>query len=172
MKKTNRWTAVAVAVGLMLAVAIPAGAKVERHQSTDYVISVETVNGNAAFRHTFYLSHDPCTDTFTGYGVNHYHGNSNETLSNIELAGDTLSFRADYDIISYYWEPGFDLNNDGSFAWVGGSAGGVNTATGTWSSTQNHYKNHGQYVAQSIGEDGPDAQSCVGMPVVSKSHSR
>jgi hypothetical protein len=168
---SDRWAILAVSVGLMLAVALPAGAKVERYQYTDYTINVTSVNGNTAYIHTFYLTHNPCTDVVTGYGVNHYHGDSNETLSNIQFDGDKLSFRADYDINNYYWEPGFILNADGTFTWDGGSAGGVDTATGTWESTQTDYKNHGQYVAQSINGHGPDAHSCIGMPVVSKGHS-
>ena len=162
------WGVLGLAMGLFLAVSIPAGAAVERYQFTDYTIEVETVNGSSAFTHTFYLTHNPCTDTFSGYGVNHYHSNTNETLSNITMNGNTISFRANYDFNTYYWEPGFTLNEGGSFTWAGTTAGEVNTATGKWSSSQTSY-NHGEYVAESIDDYGPDARSCIGKPIVSKS---
>lgn len=39
---------------------------------------------------------------------------------------------------------------------------------GTGSIAQTSY-NHGEYVAESIDDYGPDAHSCIGKPVVSKS---
>lgn len=160
------WGIVGLVFGLFLAMSFPVGAAVERYQFTDYTINVDSVIGVDAYDHVFNIRYNPCTDTYSGTGYSVYHKGS-ETLSNVMMSNDTLSFQADYDFAVYTWYPSFTLNSVGSLTFVDGyGSDNVNAATGTWSSSQTSY-NHGEYVAESIDEYGPDARSCIGMPIVS-----
>lgn len=168
------WGALGLALGLFMAMAIPAGAAVERYQFTDYTINVDSVNNNASYTHTFEISLDnPCTDSYSGTGS--YvgpEGSWDETLSDFSMNGDTLSFKAVYQGTvnpGYTWYPSFTLNEDGSLTFVDDHGpDNVWGATGDYTVSQTSY-NHGEYVAESIDDYGPDADSCIGMPIVSKS---
>ena len=147
-----------------------AGGGVERYQFIGYTINVATVNGNASYAHTLYVSLDnPCDGTYSGDGTRL--SGATETLSNITVVNGVLSATSTYDENTYSWNPSFTLNADGTITFVGTGLGGVTGATGTWTMESTTY-NHGDYVAETIGEYGAtSAQSCIGMPKVSKGHS-
>jgi hypothetical protein len=148
---------------------LPVGAGVERYQFTDYTINVTSVNGSSAYTHEFNIRYNPCSDSFSGTGT--YTGTGGpwgETLSMFSKSGDTLSFKAVYQggNVGYTWYPSFTLSG-GTLGFVDGyGPDNVNAATGTYTMSQTSY-NHGEYVAESIDEYGPDARSCIGMPIVS-----
>jgi hypothetical protein len=102
----------------------------------EYVLHVATVNGSSNYRHTFYITYDD--GTLSGHGVNHYHSNTNETLSQFHFTVDGtgtltyIDFRADYDINSYAWYPAFYLASGGGLTFHNLSGDNVSGATGTW----------------------------------------
>lgn len=151
----------ALAFGLLGAA--PASAGVERYQFTDVVIDMTSVNGTTNYWHDYTLHHNPCTDTWT---VSEATGSQGpETLSHISLNGSQLTYTSDYDNTTYVYTA--TIEADGALSLVS-SASNVTSVGGTGSITQTSY-NHGEYVAESIDDYGPDAHSCIGKPVVSKS---
>ena len=96
-----------------------------------YILDITAVNGNTGYTHYFTISYDPDTELFTGTGTSPHAGN--QSLSEIILKDNKISFRSDYDATSYFWFPSFILEDDGSLTFVDGyGSDNVTSATGTW----------------------------------------
>ena len=176
MTVRNRLALVMAMAMLAVAVtAVSASADVERHQLTDYELTVTEVNGNTDYAHLFVIQYDPTDDSYTGSGT-YSLGTKTESLSNFDMTGDTLSFQSDYNppANAYTWYPSFLLNIDWSMTFVDGYHAvlgevddNVVAAEGTWTATDTEYKNHGQYVKQAEDKKAA-AHSFIGMPKTSK----
>ena len=93
-----------------------------------YILDITAVNGNDGYTHYFTISYDP-EDGFTGTGT----GVSGvETLSDIELEGNVISFKSVY-TNNYTWYPSFELEEDGTLTFIDDfGQDNVSSATGTW----------------------------------------
>jgi hypothetical protein len=157
---------IVAAAAMALVAAGSASADVPRYQPTA-TLAVSLTDAQPGNVHTYTITWaDPCgtTGAFTGIG----YGSTtdlgkyvNETISGT-LVGDHLTFTAVYTdfIQGYTWT--YDGPLAGPVA-LGGAATGYH-ATATVESI-NTYKNHGQYVKVTGGDDA--AHSCIGMPIVS-----
>ncbi len=124
-------------------VAVPAAgaAGVERYQVIDYTLEVDSVNDNSAYSHTFTIQYNSCNESVTGSGVAHHEGDGTETLSEFDLSDHILSFRSDYDFMTYTWYPSFTLNDDQTLTFHDGAGpDNVFAATGTWSMEATDYR--------------------------------
>ena len=103
-----------------------------------YELDITSINDNTNWTHYFNLTYNVADGSWDGYGTSPHAGN--QTLSEFDYTVDEdgnisfVWFRSDY-AGSYYWEPGFILEDDGSLTWDGGSTGGVWGAEGTWAVT-------------------------------------
>jgi hypothetical protein len=97
-----------------------------------FILNITAVNGNTGYTHYFTISYDPDTKLFTGTGTG---AGGDETLSNIVLKDNVISFRSDYDAGSYYWLPSFVLEDNGTLTFVEKTGDNVTSATGTWDIT-------------------------------------
>ena len=82
-----------------------------------------------------------------------------EEVESVPVCDQMISLnRTDYEVTR---------NDDGTFTFVDGytpESDNVTAATGTWTSSESDYKNHGQYVKAMGG--GPEAaHSCIGKPI-------
>jgi hypothetical protein len=165
-------------LALASAVAVPASADVARYQFTTLTLNVTSVNDNVAYAHGYVFHYNPCTDTWTTTTAWHNASTAlTETVSDVTVTGTpsdptSVSLHSVYDNNGYTYSPTFDLASDGRLSLDSSAVGtgGANSAAGTWSASTTSY-NHGEYVASSIGDYGPDATSCIGMPVVSNGKS-
>ena len=176
MRMRSRLALVMAMAMLAVAVtAVSASADVERHQLTDYELTVTEVNGDTDYAHLFVIQYDPTDDSYTGSGT-YSLGTKTESLSNFDfdMTLDTLSFQSDYDEDDYVWYPSFVLNTDWSMTFVDGynvvlgePDDNVDTAKGFYTATETEYKNHGQYVKEADDKKAA-AHSLIGMPKTSK----
>ncbi len=156
----------AVAVLLATALVSVALADVERHQLTSYTLEIDSLNDDSGLTHTFDVTYNPCDDSFLGTGIAHHENEGKESLSEFDLSDHTLTFRSDYDFMTYTWYPSFTLNDDQTLTFHDGAGpDNVFAATGTWSMESTDYRNHGEYVAQNHDSAPDAAHSCIGMPV-------
>ena len=96
----------------------------------EYVLDITSVNNNYNFWHDITIVYNVNTGEGSGTGVTHG-GDMNQTISNVVLDGDELTFLSTYDN-GYQWNPTFKLNEDGTLTFVSGNLGGVWDATGYW----------------------------------------
>jgi hypothetical protein len=170
MRARNRLSIVLVVALVAMLFSASAGAGVERYQFTDYTINVTSVNGYTAYAHDFWIRHNPCDDSYTAYGYDHYH-DWYETVTMLVVTDTAVKMRSTYPN-GYSWYPSFTLNGDGTLTFIDGyGPDNVNAATGSWSMSQTDY-NHGQYVAEHIAEYEDAPHSCIGMPIVSQGKTR
>ncbi len=169
----SKWLVLGLVLGLFLALAIPAGAGVERYQfkTTDYTVTY-TIRGNN-YPQTFTVTLNPCDGTFSGAGNQPRWG---DTLTEGTIDGATINYTTDYVV----WGSPYtltasatDFDSSGNFSgtWTDTLGNTLGTMVGVaGASTFSSYKNHGEYVAANVEEFGnPEtAQSCIGMPKVSK----
>lgn len=166
-------TTAALTLLLALSMLAPATAGVERYQFTTYDLAVTSVNGNTTYSHSYTLTHNPCDDSWAGSGWSDAHQWSEEiSVVSFDPTTPRLAFRADYPHPSeYHFFPQFDLNADGTLAFVDGyGVDNVTAMTGNWSSSQTQY-NHGEYVAEDKDDYGDGAHSCIGKPVASNDNA-
>jgi len=158
----------AVAVGAMAA-----SADVERYQYTDYEITVE-VNEVADYTHVFFVRYDPGDDSYSGTGSVPALG-IDEELSNFEMDDNRLSFDALYITgpnTGYIWYPAFILGDEPDLEFDGSGPGvEKDTTTGSYTTTETEYKNHGQYVKQAEDKKAA-AHSLIGMPTQSNKKNK
>ena len=98
-----------------------------------YILNITSVNNNTGYTHYFTISYDPVTDDFTGTGNSPHAGP--QSLTDIELFGNEISFRSDYDNSTYYWFPAFILEDDGTLTFVPKEGDNVWDAQGYWEIT-------------------------------------
>lgn len=98
-----------------------------------YILNITAINGNSGYTHYFTISYNP-EDGFTGIGTSPHAGP--QSLTDIELVGNKISFRSDYDNTTYYWFPSFILESNNTLTFVDGyGVDNVVSATGTWEIT-------------------------------------
>jgi hypothetical protein len=99
-----------------------------------FVLHVTSVNNSTGYQHHFTIYYD--VNTGEGYGTGTTSGGAmRETVYEVTLVADVLSFTAKYDN-NYTWHPSFTLNGDGTLAFIDGhGTDNVYSATGTWSLT-------------------------------------
>jgi len=93
-----------------------------------YKLYITAVNGNSDYTHNFTIFYDP-QNGFTGTGTGVA---GTETLSDIELGNNVISFKSVYSN-GYTWYPKFELVNDGTLIFIDGhGTDNVFSATGIW----------------------------------------
>jgi len=96
-----------------------------------FILDITAINGKTGYTHYFTISYDPETENFAGKGTSPHAGN--QSLSEIILEDNKISFRSDYDATSYFWFPSFILEDGGSLTFVDDyGSDNVTSATGTW----------------------------------------
>ena len=171
----SRWGILALALGLFLALATPAGAGVERYQfkTTSYTVTY-TIGGNN-FPQTFTVTANPCDGTFSGAGNQPFWG---ATWTYGTIDGTTINYTTEY--LDDPWPGGgssyaltanatnFDpVTGNFSGTWTDTLGNTTGTMVGVAGAVTSSNYNHGEYVAETMDEFGPDAHSCIGMPLVS-----
>ena len=157
-----RLLTILLAFGMLVGLAAPGVANVERYQFETWEINVTSVNGNDAYTHYFKLTHNPCDDSWVAFGIDPT-GTPYASITDISVGGHGLSFTATY-VTGYTWYPTF-TGEDG-FGFVPSPYDNVYAATGYGEYTQTDY-NRGEYITETLDEYGPDKFSCIGMPIVS-----
>lgn len=160
----------ALVATVALATVSTASAGVERYQFSTLTIADLDANDRSNYQpHYYTVRHNPCTDTWedvTSYytaGPNTY----DENLSGMSLSGNAFTFTSTYVSANYSYTATLTLGEEGTVSLESvDDDGGIITMAGTWSMEQSSY-NHGEYVAESIDEYGPDTHSCIGKPMVS-----
>ncbi|OYV60617.1 MAG: hypothetical protein B7Z69_03580 [Actinobacteria bacterium 21-73-9] len=145
-----------------------AAGNVSRYQVETLTISA-TLHAYVTTNHTYTVTLNPCTDTFSGTGAVQVGTNwlPIETITGT-YDGSSLSFYASYTSGSVAYGISDVAVSSGSFAGTGyrdyfpGTEPWPVTGTVTVTATTD-YANHGAYVSADPGADA--AHSCVGMPI-------